>query len=115
MLFHRASKNRPFHLGTYPMEVRPRDEAVIAAEAVRPPAGPSEAAEAAVALGPAVLHYRELFARFAEGGPAAETASVPVRLDRRAEYIKNCFCFWDGQEHSLVAIGGGPPRQSDRS
>ncbi len=104
MLFHHASKNRPFHLGTYPMEVLPRDGAVIAAEAARPRAGPSEAAEAGGALGPAVLHYRDLFASFAEGGPAAETAPVPARLDRRAEDIKGCSYFMDADQVGICRI-----------
>ncbi|MYE58273.1 MAG: hypothetical protein F4X35_01630 [Alphaproteobacteria bacterium] len=104
MLFHHASKNRPFHLGTYPMEVLPRDESVVAAEAAQPPAGPTEAAEAGGALGPAVLHYRELFAGFAEGGPAAETAPVPARLDRRAEDIKGCSYFMDADQVGICRI-----------
>ncbi len=104
MLFHHASKNRPFHLGSYPMEVLPRDEAVTAAEAARPPAGPTEAAQAGGALGPAVLHYRELFARFAEGGPVAETAPVPARLDRRAEDIKGCSYFMDADQVGICRI-----------
>ena len=104
MLFHHASKNRPFHLGTYPMEVLPRDDSVVAAEAAQPPAGPTEAAEAGGALGPAVLHYRELFAGFAEGGPAAETAPVPARLDRRAEDIKGCSYFMDADQVGICRI-----------
>ncbi len=104
MLFHHASKNRPFHLGTYPMEVLPRDETVIAAEAAQPPAKPSDAAKAGGALGPAVLRYRELFAGFAEGGPAAETAPVPARLDRRAEDIKGCSYFMDADQVGICRI-----------
>ena len=104
MLFHHASKNRPFHLGTYPMEVLPRDEAVTAAEAARLPARPSAAAEAGGALGPAVLRYRELFARFAEGGAAAEPAPVPARLDRRAQDIKGCSYFMDADQVGICRI-----------
>jgi len=104
MLFHHASKNRPFHLGTYPMEVLPRDEAVVGEEAARPRAGPTQAAEAGGALGPAVLHYRELFARFAEGRPAAQTAPVPRRLDRRAEDIKGCSYFMDADQVGICRI-----------
>ena len=104
MLFHHASKNRPFHLGTYPMEVLPRDEAVIAEEAAGPRAGPTDAADAGGALGPAVLRYRELFARFAAGGPAEETAPVPARLDRRAEDIKGCSYFMDADQVGICRI-----------
>ena len=104
MLFHHASKNRPFHLGTYPLEVLPRDEAVIDAEAARLPARPSAAAEAGGALGPAVLRYRELFARFAEGGAAAEPAPVPARLDRRAQDIKGCSYFMDADQVGICRI-----------
>ncbi|MCY4501464.1 MAG: hypothetical protein OXE57_07885, partial [Alphaproteobacteria bacterium] len=104
MLFHHASKNRPFHLGTYPMEVLPRDEAVIAAEAAGPRAGRADAAVAGGALGPAVLHYRDLFARFAEGGPAEETAPVPARLDRRAQDIKGCSYFMDADQVGICRI-----------
>jgi len=104
MLFHHASKNRPFHLGTYPMEVLPRDSAVIDSEAARPPAGPSAAAGAGGALGPAVLRYRSLFARFTEGAPAAAPAPVPARLDRRAQDIKGCAYFMDADQVGICRI-----------
>ena len=35
MLLYPRSKNRPFHLGRFPLETLPRDESVIAVEAGR--------------------------------------------------------------------------------
>ena len=121
MLFHHASKNRPFHLGTYPMEVLPRDETVIAAESVRPLADPSAAAEAGGALGPAVLRYRALFAGFAEGRPAPTPAPVPARLDRRTQDIKGCSYFMDADLVGVCRIpesawfGGRTPPDAKHS
>ena len=44
MLLYPDSKNRPFHLGTYPLEVLDRDETVIAVESERPKAAGKAAA-----------------------------------------------------------------------
>ena len=38
MFFTTRSAERPYHLGSFPMESLPRDDAVFAEEAARPPA-----------------------------------------------------------------------------
>jgi hypothetical protein len=35
MLLHPRSRNRPFHLGRFPLEALPRDAGIIAVEAAR--------------------------------------------------------------------------------
>ena len=63
MLLYPASKNRPFHLGTYPLEVLDRDEAAIAAESARPKTAAGPAAAAQGELGKAAIKYRDLSRR----------------------------------------------------
>ena len=55
MLLYPDSKNRPFHLGTYPLEILDRDETVIAVESDRPKAAGKAAAAAKGELGKAAV------------------------------------------------------------
>ena len=104
MLFHHASKNRPFHLGTYPLEVLPRDDSLIAAEAARPRAKPAVAPPADGALAAAAVRYRDLFAGFIAGEPVEKQAPVPSDLDRRAVDIKGCAYFMDASQVGICRI-----------
>ena len=86
MLFHPRSKDRPFHLGPFPLETLPRDENVIAVEARRPPIAaihglPQRPDDV---LTGAVDHYREIFSKFVEGIPAEAKAPVPDDLEPRS-------------------------------
>ena len=104
MLFHHASKNRPFHLGTYPLEVLPRDDSLIAVEAARPRAKPAAAPRTDGALAAAVARYRDLFAGFIAGEPVEKQAPVPSDLDRRAVDIKGCAYFMDASQVGICRI-----------
>ena len=76
MIVYPNSKNRPFHLGLYPLETLPRDESVVASESARPPKGLNGAAANRGALTDVVDKYRELYAQFADGDPAPERAPI---------------------------------------
>ena len=74
MLIHPRGKNRPYHLGPFPLETLVRDESVAEREAARPPvaAGAETAPEGPLTR--AAAHYRELFVKFADGEPAPSQA-----------------------------------------
>ncbi|MEK9647038.1 MAG: hypothetical protein VW547_15985, partial [Alphaproteobacteria bacterium] len=93
MLFYPKSKDRPFHLGSYPLEVLPRDDGVLEAEAARPRATGKAAASAAGPLGDAAVKYSGLFERFIEEAPVEKEAPVPADLDRRVQDVKGCAYF----------------------
>jgi reductive dehalogenase len=96
MLLYPRSKDRPFHLGPFPLESLPHDEGVIAVETQRAPA-PSPAAidPSADALARAIDHYREIFAKFIDGTPAKGRAPVPDDLERRSVDVKGGAYFMD--------------------
>jgi len=100
------NNTRPYHLGTFPLEVLARDDAVIEIEAARPPiAAPEDPAPQGV-LGEALRGYRELFAGFAEQPHAPQRAPLPDDLARRVVDIKGACTFMNA---SQVGICGIPP------
>ncbi len=107
LLFHHKSKDRPYHLGPFPLEALARDEAVLAVEAGRPPERAGEAAVSDSVLGRAVGRYRGLFSAFIEGEVAPEPAPVPARLDRRAEDVKGAAYFMDAAQTGICRIPAG--------
>ena len=104
MLLFPASKNRPFHLGTYPLEVLERDEARILAEAERPRAVPETESIGNGEFAKAVLKYRNLFRKFVEDDLAEKEAPVPRDLTRRAIDIKGCAYFMDASQVGICKI-----------
>ena len=104
MLFHHASKHRPFHLGSYPMEVLPKDPLILTAEATLPRARPAQGSVGTGPLGLAASQYQEIFRNFIEGDAVADLAPVPPRLDRRAEDIKGCAYFMDASQVGICRI-----------
>ncbi len=104
MLFHPKSKNRPFDLGTFPMEVLARDEAVVAVESARPRAKGVAAAGAQGPLGAAALKYSGLFARFLDEAPVEKQAPVPSDLARRTVDVKGCAYFMDASQVGICRI-----------
>jgi reductive dehalogenase len=106
MLLHPRSKDRPFHLGPFPLESLPRDERVIAAEARRMaiPMMPSAIRPSDDVLLRATDHYRDLFSKFAEGSPAKAKAPVPKDLERRSVDIKGGAYFMDASCAGICRI-----------
>ena len=104
MLFHHASKQRPFHLGGYPLEVLPRDDGIVAQEAARPRVSVPEADFADSLLGRVAMQYRDIFSAFIEGEPAEQQAPVPADLERRAADAKGCAYFMDAGQVGICRI-----------
>ncbi|MEQ1354389.1 MAG: reductive dehalogenase domain-containing protein [Candidatus Acidiferrum sp.] len=106
MLFHPRSKDRPFHLGPFPLETLPRDENVRTAEAGRPAVQvvddirqrPNDL------LTGAVDHYREIFSEFVEGVSAKAKAPVPDDLERRSADLKGATYFLDASCAGICRI-----------
>jgi reductive dehalogenase len=106
MFLHPRSKDRPFHLGPFPLESLPRDEDVIALEAGRMaiPITPDTLRRPDDVLLRATDHYRELFSKFAEGTPASAKAPVPNDLERRSADIKGGAYFMDASCAGICRI-----------
>jgi reductive dehalogenase len=104
MLIHPRGKERPYHLGPFPLETLRRNEGVIAREAGRPPiVGATEPAPAGP-LARAAEHYRTLFAKFADGPLAPQQAPLPVDLARRAADIKGTAYFLDAAQVGICRM-----------
>jgi reductive dehalogenase len=106
MLIHPRGKDRPYHLGPFPLETLPTDAGVIAREAQRRPvAGTAEAAPEGP-LARAANHYRVLFANFADGPVAPQKAPLPDDLGRRAADIKGAAYFLDAAQVGICRMPG---------
>jgi reductive dehalogenase len=105
MFIHPRSKDRPYHLGPFPLETLASDSGVSAREAARPPiAAPAAAMPPDGPLARAADHYRELFAQFADGKIAEGQAPVPDDLARRAIDIKGAAYFLDASQAGICRI-----------
>lgn len=106
MLIHSRSKDRPFHLGRFPLETLPTDPAAAASEAGRPPltaaGAPQTPQEGPLAR--AADHYRSLFTPFADGPVAAKPAPVPDDLSRRTADVKGAAYFLDAAQAGICRI-----------
>lgn len=101
---HARSKDRPYHRGPFPLEVLPRDEAVILREEALPAV---EAATAPLPTGPltaALRRYRELYAGLAEAEKAKQSAPVPDDPERRAADVKGCGYFMNASQIGICRI-----------
>ena len=104
MLIHSRGKNRPYHLGPFPLETLLRDESVAEREAARPPLAASAETTPAGPLARAAAHYRDLFVKFADGEPAPSQAPVPDDLARRAADIKGAAYFLDAAQVGICRV-----------
>jgi reductive dehalogenase len=106
MFLYPRSKDRPFHLGPFPLEALPRDADIIAAEVgrARRPAMPDAIRRPDDALRRAVDHYRQVFSAFAEGVPARARAPVPTDHERRSVDIKGGAYFMDASCAGICRI-----------
>lgn len=104
MFFHTRSKNRSFHLGSFPLEVLPRDAAVTAFEVARPmiPAPAPQRHE--TLLAETVLRYCEIIAKDLDGDVAPACAPVPDDLARRTQDIKGAAYFMDASQVGICRI-----------
>jgi reductive dehalogenase len=119
MLLYPRGKNRPYHLGPFPLETLDRDDSVTAREAAAPPLAVPAETTAEGPLARAADHYRELFAKFADGKVADQKAPVPDDLVRRAVDIRGAAYFLNAAQvgicgmvpNALIAGGDDPARK----
>ncbi len=104
MLIHPRGKDRPYHLGPFPLETLLRDASVAEREAARPPVAASAEAAPEGPLARAAAHYRELFVKFADGEPAPQRAPVPDDLARRSADIKGAGYFLDAAQVGICHV-----------
>lgn len=104
MFFHPRSKDRPFQLGAYPLEVLPHDEGVMATESKRPPVLPFTTAVPKNDLAAAAVKYREIFSALIEGPVAREKAPVGDDLNRRMIDIKGAGYFMNADHVGICRI-----------
>jgi ferredoxin len=105
MLLRTAADDRPYHLGPFPLETLPRVDAVDAEDASVTAAGESPAPQGP--LGRAARTYRDLYASFAEGEPAAARAPVPEDRARRTMDIKGYAYFMNASQVGVCRHGAG--------
>ena len=104
MLIYPRSKNRPFHLGPFPLEALSRDDTIIAVEAARPPCQSKPVSSEFNGLAQAVRHYHDIFTAFTEGEPAPARAPLPDDLECRSADIKGAAYFMDASQVGLCRI-----------
>jgi hypothetical protein len=106
MLIHPRGKDRPSHLGPFPLETLPADDGVLAAEAARPVLAVQADCAAPGPLARAADHCRDLFVRVADGTAAARQAPVPADLVRRVVDIKGAAYFLDAAQVGICRVPG---------
>ncbi len=105
MFFRTAAASRPYHLGPFPLEGLPRDDAVAAREAAREAApAPAPRAVPEGPLGAAARVYLELFAGMVAGEEAPARAPVPDDLERRAVDVKGYAYFMNAAQVGICRI-----------
>jgi reductive dehalogenase len=104
MLLQPRSKDRPFHLGPFPLESLPVDPDAIARELQRARGPRSEGAPGDARLAAAANHYRDIFAKFLDGPSCPTQAPVPNDLQRRSVDIKGAAYFLDAAQAGICAI-----------
>ena len=104
MLVYPKSRNRPFHLGPFPLETLPRDDSIIAAESDRPPSKLVDSEREDGLLVVASDRYSDIYGQFSDGEPALEKAPVPDDLERRAVDLKGAAYFMDASQVGICHI-----------
>jgi reductive dehalogenase len=104
MFFHSRSRDRPFHFGSFPLEVLPRDATVTAREAARPAISAPAARRYQGSLAEAVQRYCAVIATDCDGDVAPARAPMPHDLARRAQDIKGAAYFMDASQVGICLV-----------
>jgi len=105
MFFKTAATDRPYHLGPFPFESLPRDDAVLAAEAARPKiAATGWLAPAEGPLASALRDYHDLFIQTAVDKPTEAQAPVPDDPHRRMVDVKGYGYFMNASQVGICRI-----------
>ena len=105
MFFTTKNQQRPYHLGSYPLENLPRDDSVIAVEAALPPV--ASARYQSPANGPlaqSLRSYLDIFIDTAMREPAPARAPVPDDLHRRMVDAKGYGYFMNASQIGICCI-----------
>lgn len=105
MLLKTRAEKRPYHLGTYPLEVLPRDPDIAVGEARRPPvAAPAYSSAPRGPLARTLREYLQLFADNAVREPAAARAPVPDDPHRRMVDVKGYAYFMNASQVGICRV-----------
>ena len=104
MFLYPRSKNRPFHLGPYPLETLERDGSVVVREAERAPLHEPAVPLPTGKLAQAAARYRVIFSEFSDGEVAPAQAPVPDDLPRRSVDIKGGAYFMDADMAGIFLV-----------
>ncbi|MBT4688319.1 MAG: Fe-S protein [Rhodospirillaceae bacterium] len=105
MFFTTRNDQRPYHLGKYPLETLPRDDAVIDIEAAWPPVtAPKYHDKADGALAHSLRSYLDIFVQNASAQPAAAKAPVPDDPHRRMVDVKGYGYFMNAAQIGICKI-----------
>jgi len=104
LLIHPRSRSRPYHWGPFPLEVLPRDDAVIESEAQRPACTPSVRTSEETSLVRAADHYRGIYLRLVDGNAAPARAPLPIALEPRVADIKGAAYFMDASQVGICRL-----------
>ena len=107
--------NRPFHLGSFPLETLPRDETLAAAEVSRPAAPQAADRTPSPMLGDVTRKFRDMFADFATGDVAPATAPDTDDVVRCTVDIKGAAYFLDASQVGICLIPGSAWRTGTTS
>ena len=107
MILHERSRNRPVHLGPFPLESLPRKPALDLEESERDQlAEPRPWPVQGGSLGLAARKYFDLFMQYRQARPAAAKAPVPDNWQRRSADIKGGIYFLNGAHAGICRIPG---------
>lgn len=105
MLINARSKNRPYHLGLFPLETLSQAPALEAEESARPPLAARPARNKPVGEFSVVARqYFDLFMQFRHGDVASAKAPVPDNLERRSIDIKGGIYFLNAAHAGICRI-----------
>jgi reductive dehalogenase len=105
MFIHERSRNRPVHLGPFPLETLARRPGQIRAESERAPLpGIRSSPAPAGGLGRAARIYFDLFMQYREARVAPALAPVPGDLNRRSADIKGGIYFLNAAHAGICRV-----------
>ena len=104
MFFYLKSRNRPYHLGPFPLETLPRDDAITAVESERPPASLPNRMPNSGILVDALDRYREIFAGLDVRECVPVRAPLPDDPGRRVMDLKGAAYFMDASQVGTCRI-----------
>ena len=105
MLFDTRSKNRPYELGSYPLEILERDDFVVEKEAARAPIlRPDSDQQPNGPLAKILRDYLNIFIKNSGGQPATKKAPVPDDLHRRMMDVKGYCYFLNASQVGICSL-----------